>query len=255
MDAGVARSWSAAVSAAALVSSSSSPSVSSGGPRSSSPSAWQGLTDSYVALDRSQPRRPRKHVMPDACAWSLAVRPPNGDGQAVHVHGGPSHVDPFDYKPKLQADHGKELPFAKPRVQFAQTGSLMASPYKWKQHGGSGQWVSEIFPETAKVVDDLCFIKSLHGSNPAHGAALLDVRGGQSPRARLSCGHLWSPRSGVSCSSRGRCSGIYAQKHICVFSESKTLPTALAPTLVSQEPSTQANACFFSRLCSWKWCS
>ena len=64
----------------------------------------------------------------------------------------------------------------------------MASPYKWKQHGGSGQWVSEIFPETAKVVDDLCFIKSLHGSNPAHGAALLKIHTGSENFVRPSMG-------------------------------------------------------------------
>ncbi len=123
----------------------------------------------------------------------LAVRSPHFAPKAKRViflfmHGGPSQVDTFDYKPKLQADHGKELPFAKPRVQFAQTGSLMASPYKWKQHGGSGQWVSEIFPETAKVVDDLCFIKSLHGSNPAHGAALLKIHTGSENFVRPSMG-------------------------------------------------------------------
>ena len=41
-------------------------------------------------------------------------------------------------------------------MQFAETGNLMGSPYKWKQHGESGAWVSEIFPETAKMVDELC---------------------------------------------------------------------------------------------------
>ncbi|MCP4068486.1 MAG: DUF1501 domain-containing protein [Phycisphaeraceae bacterium] len=123
----------------------------------------------------------------------LAMRHPHFQPRAKRViflfmHGGPSQVDTFDYKPKLQADHGKELPFAKPRVQFAQTGSLMASPYKWKQHGGSGQWVSEIFPETAKIVDDLCFVKSLHGSNPAHGAALLKIHTGSENFVRPSMG-------------------------------------------------------------------
>ncbi|MEE2972890.1 MAG: DUF1501 domain-containing protein [Planctomycetota bacterium] len=123
----------------------------------------------------------------------LAVRKPHFAPRAKRViflfmHGGPSQVDTFDYKPRLQADHGKPLPFDKPRVQFAQTGDLMASPYKWKQHGESGQWVSEIFPETASVVDDLCFIKSLHGSNPAHGAALLKIHTGSENFVRPSMG-------------------------------------------------------------------
>ena len=123
----------------------------------------------------------------------LALRNPHFRPRAKRViflfmHGGPSQVDTFDYKPKLQLDDGKELPFAKPRVQFAQTGNLMGSPYKWKQHGESGAWVSEIFPETAKVVDDLCFIKSLHGSNPAHGAALLKIHTGSENFVRPSMG-------------------------------------------------------------------
>jgi hypothetical protein len=123
----------------------------------------------------------------------LALRKPHFKPRAKRViflfmHGGPSQVDTFDYKPALQRDHGKELPFSKPRVQFAQTGNLMGSPYAWKQHGQSGAWVSEIFPETAKVVDDLCFIKSLHGSNPAHGAALLKIHTGSENFVRPSMG-------------------------------------------------------------------
>ncbi|MED6306668.1 MAG: DUF1501 domain-containing protein, partial [Planctomycetota bacterium] len=106
----------------------------------------------------------------------------------LFMHGGPSQVDTFDYKPRLQLDDGKPVPFAKPRVQFAETGNLLGSPYKWKQHGESGAWVSEIFPETAKVVDDLCFIKSLHGSNAAHGAALLKIHTGSENFVRPSMG-------------------------------------------------------------------
>ena len=49
----------------------------------------------------------------------------------LFMKGGPSHVDTFDYKPKLQRDHGKPLPFAKPRVQFAKTGKLLGSPWKF----------------------------------------------------------------------------------------------------------------------------
>ena len=123
----------------------------------------------------------------------LAMRQPHFAPKAKRViflfmHGGPSQVDTFDYKPRLQADHGKPLPFAKPRVVFAETGNLMASPYSWKQHGESGAWVSEIFPETAKIVDDLCMIKSLHGSNPAHGAALLKIHTGSDNFVRPSMG-------------------------------------------------------------------
>ena len=123
----------------------------------------------------------------------LAVRKPHFPPRAKRViflfmHGGPSQVDTFDYKPRLQKEDGKPFPFAKPRVQFAETGNLMGSPYKWKQHGESGAWVSEIFPETAKMVDELCIIKGLHGSNPAHGAALLKVHTGSDNFVRPSMG-------------------------------------------------------------------
>src|SRR6266571_5196935 len=65
----------------------------------------------------------------------LAPRSPHFPARAKRIiflfmKGGPSHVDTFDYKPLLQRDHGKELPFAKPRVQFAKTGKLLGSPWK-----------------------------------------------------------------------------------------------------------------------------
>jgi hypothetical protein len=106
----------------------------------------------------------------------------------LFMHGGPSQVDTFDYKPLLARDNGKPLPFAKPRVQFAETGNLLASPWKFRQYGQSGAWVSDLFPHVAGVVDDLCFIKSLHGSNPAHGGALLKIHTGTDTFIRPSMG-------------------------------------------------------------------
>ena len=140
-----------------------------------------------------RPRGDRPLLLDPRDTNPLGIRVPHFAPRAKRViflfmHGGPSQVDTFDYKPKLQKDDGKPVPFAKPRVQFAQTGNLMGSPYKWKQHGESGAWVSEIFPETAKIVDDLCFIKSLHGSNPAHGAALLKIHTGSENFVRPSMG-------------------------------------------------------------------
>jgi hypothetical protein len=106
----------------------------------------------------------------------------------LFMHGGPSHVDTFDYKPRLQQDHGKPLPFAKPRIQFSQTGELLGSPWKFSQHGQCGAWVSELFPHVAQRVDDLTFIKSLHGSNEAHGGALLKINTGSDVFVRPSMG-------------------------------------------------------------------
>src|SRR5262245_14691523 len=56
----------------------------------------------------------------------------------LFMHGGPSQVDTFDYKPLLQRDHGKPLPFAKPRVFSSQTSSLLKSPWEFNQYGESG---------------------------------------------------------------------------------------------------------------------
>ena len=123
----------------------------------------------------------------------LAARAPHFGGTAKRViflfmHGGPSSIDTFDYKPRLQSDTGKPLPFAKPRVQFAQTGNLLASPWEFRQHGQSGLWVSSLFPEVARCVDDLCVIKSIHGSNEAHGGALLKIHTGSDTFVRPSMG-------------------------------------------------------------------
>ena len=105
-----------------------------------------------------------------AAADPLAVRAPHFPARAKRViflfmHGGPSQVDTFDYKPLLKRDHGKPLPFARPKVVSSETFNLLQSPWGFKQYGQSGAWVSDLFPETAKCVDDMCFIKSMHGSN------------------------------------------------------------------------------------------
>lgn len=106
----------------------------------------------------------------------------------LFMKGGPSHIDTFDYKPQLQKDDGKELPFDKPRVQFAKTGKLLGSPWKFARYGQSGSFVSQLFPNVAKHVDDLCFIHSLHGTNAAHGGALLKLHTGSDAFVRPSLG-------------------------------------------------------------------
>lgn len=123
----------------------------------------------------------------------LAPKAPHFAARAKRViflfmKGGPSHLDTFDPKPLLERDHGKPLPFAKPRVQFAPTGNLLKSPWKFQQHGESGTWVSELFPHFAKCVDDVCFIHSVHGTNPAHGGALLKLHTGSDNFVRPSMG-------------------------------------------------------------------
>jgi len=106
----------------------------------------------------------------------------------LFMHGGPSQVDTFDYKPLLQRDDGKPLPFAKPRVVSSETGNLLRSPWQFKQYGQCGAWVSDLFPHVAGCVDDLCLIRSMHGSNSRHGGALLELHTGSDTFVRPSMG-------------------------------------------------------------------
>jgi hypothetical protein len=123
----------------------------------------------------------------------LAAKVPHLPARAKRIiflfmKGGPSHVDTFDPKPMLDRDHGKPPPFPLPRVTFAAQGSLLRSPWKFRQHGQSGLSVSELFPHVAKHVDDLCILRSLHGTNPAHGGALLKLHTGSDQFVRPSMG-------------------------------------------------------------------
>lgn len=129
----------------------------------------------------------------EARAGALAARQPHFPAKAKRIiflfmHGGPSQVDTFDYKPQLEKDHGKPLPFPKPRVQSGATGNLLKSPWKFQQHGESGAWVSELFPHVAKCVDDMCIVNSMHCSNSRHGAALLELHTGSDTFVRPSMG-------------------------------------------------------------------
>jgi len=128
-----------------------------------------------------------------AAALSAAVPTPMFRPRAKRIiflfmHGGPSHVDTFDYKPALIRDSGKPLPFAKPRIQFAQTSNLRKSPWEFRPYGQSGAMVSDLFPQVGACADDLCFLKSVHGTNEAHGGALLKLHTGSDTFVRPSMG-------------------------------------------------------------------
>ncbi len=129
----------------------------------------------------------------NSAANPLAPRLPHFPARAKRViflfmKGGPSHLDTFDPKPLLTRDDGKPVPFAKPRVQFAATSNLLKSPWEFKQYGQSGIPVSSLFPHVAQHVDDLCLIHSMHGTNPAHGGAVLKVHTGSDNFIRPSIG-------------------------------------------------------------------
>src|SRR5262245_58104731 len=126
-------------------------------------------------------------------ANALAPRAPHFPAKAKRViflfmHGGPSQVDTFDYKPLLQRDDGRPLPFARPRVVSSVTGTLLGSPFQFRRSGQSGLWASELFPHVANVMDELCMIYSMHGSNSRHGGALLELHTGSDTFVRPSMG-------------------------------------------------------------------
>ena len=106
----------------------------------------------------------------------------------LFMKGGPSHVDTFDPKPLLQRDDGKPYPFEQPRIQFAATGKLLKSPWSFKQYGQSGLPVSELFPNVGQCVDDMCVLRSVYGTNPAHGGAALKLHTGSDTQVRPSMG-------------------------------------------------------------------
>ncbi len=96
------------------------------------------------------------------------------------MRGAPSHVDTFDYKPKLIADTGK--PGTRAGTQ------LLGSRWKFAQHGRSGQWMSELFPELAHCADDLCFLHGMQTELPAHPQAYMKLHTGSSQFVRPSLG-------------------------------------------------------------------
>ena len=109
--------------------------------------------------------------------------------------GGPSQIETFDYKPELVKWHGKEIP---PSVQGTQRNSgmvseqstfpLVKSIYDFKQYGQSGAWVSELFPYTAQVVDDLCIVKSMITDAINHEPAVMFMQTGSQLSGRPSIG-------------------------------------------------------------------
>jgi hypothetical protein len=128
-----------------------------------------------------------------AAANPLAPRTPHFAPRAkraifIFMQGGPSHVDTFDYKPKLQADDGKKFHFDNLRTRAVNTEQVFASPWKFKRHGECGQWVSELFPHMARHVDDMCFIRSMHTEGVAHGPATLFLHTGALNLVRPSMG-------------------------------------------------------------------
>jgi hypothetical protein len=109
----------------------------------------------------------------------------------LFMFGGPSHLDTFDPKPLLARDSGRPLPpERRPRVvSFPnRMGTLVGSPFPFRQHGDSGLAISSLFPNLARRADDLCIINSMHCSNSRHGGAVLEWHTGSDTFVRPSMG-------------------------------------------------------------------
>ena len=110
-------------------------------------------------------------------------------------NGAPTHVDLFDYKPELKKRHGEPVPesaIAGKRFSTmtgSATGKKLLAPVEpFRQHGQSGAWVSDLLPHTAKIADDLCFVKSLHTDAVNHAPAITFLLTGSEQPGRPSIG-------------------------------------------------------------------
>ncbi len=135
--------------------------------------AFAGLAAQATAQDKPEVKRSL-----------LSPRKPHFAARAKRViflcmRGGPSHVDTFDYKPQLVRDHGRASHYGTP---------WFASHWKFKQHGDSGLWISELFPELARHADDLCLLRGMHCDQPAHAQAFLQMHTGHFQFVRPSMG-------------------------------------------------------------------
>jgi hypothetical protein len=119
--------------------------------------------------------------------------------------GGPSQMELFDYKPKLEEMHGQDLPESV-RGEQKLTGMssnqaslpLAGSMFKFARHGKSGMWVSELMPHTARIVDELCVIKSMHTEAINHDPAITFFQTGSQQPGRPSIGSWLSYGLGSS---------------------------------------------------------
>jgi len=143
---------------------------------------YMAFTSMFAAIARSA-----------LAANPLSVRDPHFGPRAKRViflfmHGGPSHIDTFDYKPALARDEGKTLPAGFIKTPFDSSAKLLPSPFAFNKQGQSGLEISEIFPEIGKCADDLCLIRGMHTNGQDHNQAVLKLHTGSENQVRPSVG-------------------------------------------------------------------
>jgi hypothetical protein len=109
----------------------------------------------------------------------------------LHMVGGPPQMDLYDYKPKMQEWYDKDLPESIRNGQRLTTMTsgqarfpIAPSKYKFQQYGQSGMWISELLPWTAKVADEMCFIRSMHTEAINHEPAITYMQTGNQVTGR-----------------------------------------------------------------------
>jgi len=134
---------------------------------------------SAIPLNPMLPRQPHFAAKAKSVIW-------------LFMNGGQSQVDTWDYKPELEKRDGKELEGFDKNTGFftAQVGPLMKSPFKFVQHGRSGTWASEIFPNMVRHVDDMAFVHSCFTETNNHSPALFQINTGFS-RMGFPCVGSW----------------------------------------------------------------
>lgn len=143
---------------------------------------YMAFTSMFAAIARSA-----------LAANPLSVRDPHFSPRAKRViflfmHGGPSHIDTFDYKPALARDEGKTVPAGFIKAPFDTSAKLLPSPFGFNKQGQSGLEISEIFPEIGKCADDLCLIRGMHTNGQDHNQAVLKLHTGSENQVRPSVG-------------------------------------------------------------------
>jgi len=143
----------------------------------------QGLTATAmlaVARGEDSPGRPMRPTSPPAATSIIHL----------FMNGGPSQMDLFDPKPELSRRHGEEhFTRIAGEVEFPDAaGALMGSPFRFRQHGGCGMWVSELLPHFTRHVDNVALVRSLHTTNLTHEPALYKYHSGSEFIGRPSLG-------------------------------------------------------------------
>lgn len=113
----------------------------------------------------------------------LAPRQPHFPAKAKRViqilcPGAVSQLDTFDYKPELIKHHGEEPPGGALVTFQGANGSLMKSPWGWKQHGECGKHITDLLPHLATCVDDIAFVHSMVSDTNTHGPGMLQINTG-----------------------------------------------------------------------------